>query len=268
MVQFREHIPSWGGTSNFNYEDEGERFKISNKRFRFVNTCTVDYYLLAMWSASKLSPIINEYLLNNSKSQVICKLIKLIDDKQWNKAKTLWFFEILGIENLNIKPRSTVCSFGSEYQFFSKYVQFLQEFSMIEICDKCNYDCSPRVKQNHLILREHFNKLVLNIQTKSLCPSCGFEVNRKVNFVNGEPCWLICEIDAELRVSVSSLPRKLSLNRREYKLLCATYNSNAHFIGIFLLNNKFYIVNDLNPQNIQEGCPKRKLTNCFYYSSK
>ncbi len=262
MIEFKEHIPTWGGITDFNYNLT--KYKNKTKKFDFINTCTVDYYLLAMWCATRLSLNIKNYLKDNLHTRDIFQLINCIDDKDWNKAKTIWFFEICN--HRNMKNKRTICSFGTEFEFFYKYIHFMQEFKLKEICTKCQLDHSPRDKQRYLFLVKYKNEIVLNVTEKFTCRSCNIEMDKELEFKYKEPCWLVCEISPRLKLSADLLPTHVKLNQKEYKLLCATYNTGAsHFVGIFILNNKYYVVDDLEPNSTFERCPKNHISMCFYY---
>ena len=80
---------------------------------------------------------------------------------------------------------------------------------------------------------------------KFICRSCNSEMDKELQFKYEEPCWLVCEISPRLKLTADLLPTQIKLNQKEYKLLCATYNTGAsHFVGIFILNNKYYVVDD------------------------
>ena len=106
------------------------------------------------------SPIKN-YLKNNLHTREIFRLINCIDGKDWNKAKTIWFFEISGERKM--KNKKTICSFGTEFEYFYKYIHFMQEFKLKEICDECQLDHSPREKQHNLFLVRFEDEIVINV---------------------------------------------------------------------------------------------------------
>ena len=68
-----------------------------------------------MWCAIRLPLYIKYYLKDNQHTRDIFQFINCIDDKDWNKAKTIWFFEICNHKNKN---KRTICSFGTEFEFF------------------------------------------------------------------------------------------------------------------------------------------------------
>ena len=57
--EFSSHIPKWGGvieTFEEDFESQNDFSKCSEYRnLTFNNTCTIDYFLLGMWSISKVS---------------------------------------------------------------------------------------------------------------------------------------------------------------------------------------------------------------------
>ena len=78
------------------------------------NTCTIDYFLLALWSSHFFSSKVR-YIFNARESEEFIKIVKKIIDlidmeiPNWNRAKTLW---ILIINKLNII--AVLCSIVGE----------------------------------------------------------------------------------------------------------------------------------------------------------
>ena len=96
--QFKSHIPSWGGviqTVKDDYENENEFFRyLQYNNLEFNNTCTIDYFLLAFWSVSKISNASSQSLKNLTQENKIAryfqKIIDLIDIYEWDRARPLW----------------------------------------------------------------------------------------------------------------------------------------------------------------------------------
>ena len=117
-------------------------------------------------------------------------------------------------------------------------------------------------------MRNCNNDFILNVQTNKKCNRCDKDYECAIKFFK-DPCWLICEIDAQTEAHIESLPKSIMLNKKLYNLLCATYHDGiAHFKAIFLLNNKFYVVDDRNSTHINEEIPMHSITTCFYYLSQ
>ena len=225
-----------------------------------MNTCTIDYYLLALWWSSLQSKLIISYLEKNS-HQNILKIIREINENNWNRAKTIWIFDVCK----RISDMSQICCFGSEYEFFTQHIVFMQRFNRTEICEYCGHTSNPR-EQNYLYFDQQFGKIVINILKATACIQCNNEMRIDFQFVQDFPCWLILEIGYQVKLTVNELPKLLNLKNKNYKLLCATYNSGGlHFLGTFLVNGEFYLVDDRNPRVCNKGTPKKQITTCFYY---
>ena len=68
----KHHIPRWGGKSDF-----ADKIKNATEKFYFINTCTIDYYLFAMWLSAQVSPNI---LVNLSKQASTERLLEIINE--------------------------------------------------------------------------------------------------------------------------------------------------------------------------------------------
>ncbi|CAF1087509.1 unnamed protein product, partial [Brachionus calyciflorus] len=88
LNNYIKHVPSWGG-----------RFVDSNTltRIRLVNTCTIDYFLLGLWYASKIKTSFKSQLdLSNLEIKInVLVIIDLIEKNQWNKSKSIWITDVL-----------------------------------------------------------------------------------------------------------------------------------------------------------------------------
>ena len=230
------------------------------KKYYFINTCTIDYYLLALWWSSVHSKNVIKYFEKNS-NENITKIIDNINKHQWNRAKTIWTFNVCRRQSDSNK----ISFFGTEYEFFSKHLAEMQRYKRLENCLTCGFDSSPR-EQNYLYFDEFVGKIVINIQKPKACKTCKNEMNVDFQFLNDFPCWLIIEVEYSLQLTVQELPKSLFLKDKTYKLLCATFNNNlAHFLAIFIINGEFYQVDDRNPRICDKRIPNKRINTCFYY---
>jgi hypothetical protein len=143
LVTFRSfslEIPKWGGHIEVNASDFGElfsNFSIYND-MPIINTCTIDYFLLAVWSAHLLSSKVRDIFLtreSDSLIKYINKIFDLIDNPipNWNRAKTIWTLIVTKLEHNNS------LAFGcwdSTYNMFYKH--FKQHQAIQFKCEKCN----------------------------------------------------------------------------------------------------------------------------------
>ena len=93
-----------------------------------MNTCTIDYFLFAIWCVSKVSSesikCLNILANENQIARYLIKIIDLIDTFQWNRARSLWILPIL-----QLKPENWKFSlFGQQSTFFGKK-EIVQKFT-------------------------------------------------------------------------------------------------------------------------------------------
>ena len=66
-------------------------------------------------------------------------------------------------------------------------------------------------------------------------------------------------------IKVEDLPHVLLISNRKYQLLCVSIYRTNHFRSIYLLNNSYFLVDDLKPTSFNEKIPKIKIVTWFYY---
>jgi hypothetical protein len=265
---FKHHIPRWGGKSDF-----GDKILNATEKFHYINTCTIDYYLLAMWLSSKLSNKILFDLKTKASTETILEIINAIERNNWNRAKTLWLFDFcrrnkdgscIDHDTIHVK---TICTFGTEFNHFYKHVSFLQSVIIVEKCNLCNIDYSSQKTFEYFYLKRQEEKIILNIQDIAFCDKCEQMIEKKFNFVHGDPCWLICEIDTHLELTYDALPQIINLNNKNYRLLCSSFNVDGkHFQSVFYLNKKCFLIDDMNIRNIPvvKDPLQNRIVTCFY----
>ncbi len=105
-------------------------------------------------------------------------------------------------------------------------------FSLTETC--FNDECSYRKKfndSNYLYILNEASEYAINVQTKRICKICN-KTNEKNGFLNmqctfrGEPCWFLAEIEASSNLAFDDIPKSITIDKSEFKLLCATYHDN------------------------------------------
>ena len=132
--EFRLRIPKWGGrlVDKKNYE----------LGFNLTNTCTIDYFLLSLWTCTRLKTKLYDQInrLSFHKKQDLIDVITSIEFIQWNKAKSIWILQFL-FEHYDLDcdcaeckkmfPESkAISTFGSEYEFFLEPLIKLQEYNL------------------------------------------------------------------------------------------------------------------------------------------
>lgn len=231
VVEFTRKIPKWGG-----------RIEIDSKSVVIENTCTIDYFILSIWCLSK----INSSLLETDsdlKTKNLKQMILNIDNNNWNKAKEIWITKIADLKLEN--NQSILSTKGSEYDFFIKYLNQRQRHQLVQ---KCGANCV----ENNRVLRITdfltFDKVDSRIELNStllrdvdLCdhdPLIAIEFLRKPNFV-----FILSKFES---ISFDELPKNITINNDNFRLLCSTLSMPGHFIAVFNINNEFYVVDDLD----------------------
>ena len=140
----------------------------------------------------------------------LIEIINSIEGLDWNKAKTIWFINVCKAKIV----KNCICAYGSEYEHFSRYLRNLQVFKILEICQFCNYDYSPKSDQNYLFfMRNCNNDFILNKQTNKKCNRCDKDYECAIKFFK-DLCCLICEIDAQTEAYIESLTKSVMLKQK------------------------------------------------------
>jgi hypothetical protein len=264
--EFRSRVPKWGGIIDYN----------NRRGVNLVNTCNIDYFLLALWLMSKIQPNFVNRLPRIRITQDILQIIDYIERKNWNKAKEI-FFTRVSRQRFTIVS-NTLSTFGSERQMFLNHVSDFQKHSLIQVCSNgCIYNNIRVLRDDEsdiYIRKKDDGSLEIHSLVDGNCEQCLNEIRCKIQ-LNNLPNFLIIQtINAD--IYLHELPLNLNVNDSVYKFLCATVAKPGHFVGIFNLNNDFYKVDDLSnlidpqfqllnryvPNN---GRPRRGTNNQFYY---
>ena len=138
VLNFSSILPTWGGNIVLNSDDQLKLFN----NFKIIDTCTIDYFLLAISYSSIINVQIKNYLNNstrldktNSLKSKLNEIVNLILQNEWNKAKTIRILNVLKLE----PKRRCFSTFGDEFDFYIKHVKELQLL---------NYTCSNRSCRN------------------------------------------------------------------------------------------------------------------------
>ncbi|CAF0884185.1 unnamed protein product [Brachionus calyciflorus] len=108
------------------------------------STCTIDYYLFGLRLSSRISKNFTDKLMSskpyfkNLIQEIIEEKIELIEEKKYNRAKTIWITKICNLKNVNN-------SYSTEHEFTLKYLNQFQTYSSEGFCPSCGY--SSRIKK-------------------------------------------------------------------------------------------------------------------------
>ena len=254
--QLNRYIPKWGA-------------QIKNCEFKNVhvsNTCTIDYYLFCFFILYKTMPRFIETIPELEPTIFLKEIIKSIDALDWNKAKEIW---ILKIMKLNINKFNSISLFGTEYDMFVKY---LEKFQLHQLKKKCINKCS----ENDKTIRDDADKLYFKKEKKvqlyscftGNCKKCKNKIKTSIRF-DYNPNFLFIE-SMNNNIFAYEIPKLLKIDGKSYKLLCVTIFKEAeeqelgHFIGLFLIDDIFYAVDDLTQTSDLIPSIRSKKLNKYY----
>jgi hypothetical protein len=266
--EFRLRIPKWGGL----LVDK----KNLELGFSLSNTCTIDYFLLCLWTCTRLKTKINDEInrLRFPKRQDLIDIITSIEFIQWNKAKSIWIQQFLFehydhdcdcAECMELFPENKfISTFGSEYEFFLEPLIKLQEYDYFSFCSN-NCNLNGMTKKSVALTFEKENKKVNILFTGKIpCRDCHSSVIAEFSEFKNNPPWLFIQTNKST-IYVQELPKVVKLGVKNYQFLCSTILLSNHFRGVFYLNNEYLLIDDLNSSKILKKIPKLKIVTCFYY---
>jgi hypothetical protein len=194
------------------------------------------------------------------------QIFSLIEEKKWDEAKTKWVLDFLKLQ----PTEKAFNSYGDPFQHFGKILSFQQKYNELLTCDECQSNLGNYESDYYTFSRDSSNEIFHDFFLLLECRLCRRVVKskHKGNF-NIEPAFLYCETfykDNTANLKCNQLPRYIEINDLNYKLLLAQIKIGEHFKGIFLLNEKFYLIDDLQHKNRRLRVPKEhKIVSCLYY---
>lgn len=257
VPDFEAHIPKWGASIDYN----------GLKNVNVTNTCTIDYMLFALWVLHRQVPNFINTLPQLEITVTIKKIIENIQEQKWNLARQLWIVDIMKYKEKPI--RNTISMFGSESEMFLKYIGIYQKHNLKQICTlNCEYTNKIINKDNYYIFFEQKNgKLQLHSYSYKKCKKCKKQILLEYEFVNN-PNMLLIQT-ASSNVKISEIPQIIRINDNNFRVMCVTLHKDNHFIGVFELNGKRYVVDDL-VQGVYElpsleTLPAKRTNNFYRY---
>ena len=261
--EFTSHIPRWGGVIEANEVDvfSSEEFSTLSEYRNLVyeDTCTIDYFLLALWAISKLS---NEILpavqlnVDNKVAKYFKRIVDLIENKEWNRARTLWILSILERKPVHWK----FSLFGNQMDFFVNYFLPLQEF----YCVACEVNLNFSTTE-YFFKKDKENRVFIYSRLEESCQSCGMPI--KGSFKLKPFCVFFSILD---NLHLTEIPSSVEIDKTKFNLICLTFHTIisdiSHFKGIFYLQKAFYMVDDLIPNQLIKKFPiEPNITHILYY---
>ncbi|CAF0948692.1 unnamed protein product [Brachionus calyciflorus] len=140
-----------------------------------------------------------------------------------------------------------ISMFGSE---LSRFINFIKEYQRHDLIQNCSSDCvfnkANVLSQDSDLI--YFKKINNNVRLYSgyteNCEKGGGNILTEIRFTV-HPTFLLIQ-SANNNIFIHEIPKKIKVNGFSFRLLCTTFHKRAHFVAIYLLNNNFYIVDDLN----------------------
>lgn len=106
----------------------------------------------------------------------------------------------------------------------------------------------------------------LTIVLNCIPPSCKTKKHTRIEF-SYDPAWLF--IQANGTIYINQLLKFLILDKRCFVFLCTSLHypgeTSAHFRAVFYLNDDYYLIDDLNPNNLVKSIPKKNIITAFCY---
>ncbi|CAF1031356.1 unnamed protein product [Brachionus calyciflorus] len=232
---FKDHVPKWGAY----IEIEGE------KNIYVKNTCTIDYLLLSFWYAAQLKNTFLDSIPEFEPKMIIKLIVKKINDLKWDEARQLWIERIMKFK-LHF-DQCSICLFGSESERFTRYLSVFQKYNIIKNCTKDCIDNLKIIRENQDII--FFDKQQENVgidfgrKSENYCQICKALISNDIQFCSN-PNFLLIH-SKFLNIYLDNLPKLITIDKKNYKLMNATFGAHGHFRGIFLIEENFYLVDDI-----------------------
>ena len=273
LDMFYLHSPVWGGQIAV---VENLEHSIQYRDSSIINTCSFDYFLFGLWLSTKLSRKIKEFLADSSQVTAFDKasinlVIDSIEQNKWNEAKTVWILKFL---KMTPNKEGQFSTYSDTFRVFGRILSSQQLFfadSKCSCCDFSQFKESTEFYFNH----DANNNLIYELSFGDICPLCNQKMDGNKGRFSSNPAWLFFDVNYNHKsfekVNCSELPKVIQINELSFKLLCCQIIVNeqskagAHFKGIFLIDDSFYLIDDLK-KDVKLNVPtSHKVTNCLYY---
>ena len=259
----KTRIPKWGADIIYN-----------NKKYYLSNTCTIDYFLLALWFIHKID---NNFIQNIpilEFTQTLKEIIMSIEQLDWNKAKQLWVLNIMDLEPLNQNEFSV---FGSVTGRFSDYLLNYQLHQLRQLCDtNCVLNKTRILSEDsaRILFIKQRNRVKVDSLFSGRCINCNTMISTEIIFKHN-PNFLFIE-PAGNNIFVHEIPKQIIFSTKTYILMCVTAYKPGHMVGIFNIYNDLYLIDDLSTSakllsRANENILRREYfqyTEEYYYNKK
>ncbi len=177
------------------------------------------------------------------------EIINNIERKNFNKAKETWIVDIL---KFNQVERS-ISLYDTQSEVFTDILGDFQSYVTYQLCtvDCPLYNSINRLGEGFHIFfhRDKNNDLQVYTGLTHRCRNCDAVTSTRLVF-NTIPTFLFIQ-SMNYDIFYQEIPRQITLNNIQYSLISCTLlrpgdeNSVAHFIAVFHLFGRDYLVDDL-----------------------
>ena len=216
---FTKHVPNLGGFIEINpidFEHNLALFEQNeiNDRLPIKNTCSIDYFLLSLWCSVKFSESLYSLIEFYEKSIdffiSLKKIINLIDEEFWDRAKTIW---ILLICKLKRSEDLSFDLYSSEYGSFIKYMRLYQEIQYF--CNKC---CKNVIlNKKDLNMTKENGVVFIDASLPELCEYCNQWID--LSFLN-KPISLFIESKPNITINedltLNDIPLAIKIDKLNF----------------------------------------------------
>ena len=234
LQEFEKHIPKWCAIINYK----------GVENIRVVNTCTIDYFLFALWSLQKKLPTFVNNLPAIELLVSLKEIINSINLLKWNDAREFWIVHVMKYNR--IPTNGSISLFGSEYDMFIKYLMPYQLHNLIQICsDGCLISKKILFKKERdlLIFKKINGETKLHtFNTEKSCNKCKKDIKPEFRFLN-KPNFVIIELPGD--IYIDEIPPLLKIESRSFRWFCTSLNKRNHFIAVYDLDGNKYIIDDM-----------------------
>jgi hypothetical protein len=268
---FTNHMPMWGGKITVISEDYGSQEDydkhIEYSNVRFNNTCSIDYFLFALWASSKISQsfstALNECTVDAWITSHVEKMILLIEVVEWDRARTLW---ILNILKRTPDEKLQISCFGNQSEFLIAMFMIFQQ--VLFKCETCTEE-----KTTQLLFDSPAEEMFCKLFVR--CSKCLImrSIDETATKFKEQPFCLFLPVqhnqqEQESTINVSQLPLVVNIDNLKFNFLCCTFTTSPnHFQSIFYLNQSFYVVDDLKKSLSNRVPDPHCITWAYYYKS-
>ena len=213
-------------------------------------------------------------LIESFNKENLNQIFSNVNQNKWDEAKTIWLLDFL-----NLKPNKEVSSFNAmsdSFNVFGRFIEHQQTYNLKLCCSTCKR-IKNKLGSSITFEKIDKNKAIYEFEYES-CRNCCKKMDLMDLQFRSVPAWLYLDTvygDNQLNNNLghTMLPKKLKINNYTYQLLLAQIiiisddiNIANHFKGIFLINNNFYLIDDLQKGASNLKIPKNtKVTSCLYY---